>query len=251
MKWLGVAGVGAMLLAAGACSNNKTEQQSPVQSSADGKGTAPPAAVAKQADKAMVRFVNGTVTSKDVAFGDLMPFSGVDARDITAYKELPAERHDFKLFAKDDKANAIATNSEGLTAGKHYTLLAVTAKDGKTSLDNVADDLTPPAAGQAKIRVINLAPGMENVDLYAGGKKDALISGAGLDHPTDYKDVAPSEAALTVRHGMSKRNSAAVKDLTLEAGKLYTVLVFQDKHGALKTKTVEDQFTAAPNGSAS
>ncbi|MDQ2843993.1 MAG: DUF4397 domain-containing protein, partial [Acidobacteriota bacterium] len=188
-KAIAIASVGALLVLSIACSSNKTAETSPVESSGAGKGTAPASATAKQADQALVRFVNATTSTKDLAFGDATPFTGVGAGDATAYQPLPAQRHDFKLFAKGDTATALATDSEGLSSGKHYTVLAVMAKDGKMSIDNVSDDLTPPEAGQAKVRVINLAPGMEDVDLYAGGKKSALISGAGLDHPTDYKDV--------------------------------------------------------------
>ncbi len=252
-KWMLAASLGIALTLTSACSSekSKTAENSPVESSGAGKGTTPPAATAKQADQSFVRFVNGTNASKDLAFGDTTPFTGVGDQDVTSYKSLPAERHDFKLFAKDDKGTPLATNSEGLDAGKHYTVLAVTDKSGKESLDPVSDDLTPPDAGQAKVRVINLAPGMKDIDLYVEGKKSPLISGAGLDHPTDYNNVAPTEAELAVRNGMSKRNSAVVKDVKIEAGKLYTILVFQDKHGKLKVKTVEDQFTAAPNGTAS
>ena len=231
---------GAALLL-GACSTNKTAENAPVASSGDGKGTAPAAATAKQADQALVRFINGTVSSKDLAFGDGTPFTGIDARDVTAYKSLPAERHEFKLFAGENKAQPLATDSEGLTAGKHYTVLAVQDRDGKFTINNVSDDLTPPEAGRAKVRVINLAPGMEKADLYAG-EKSPLISGVGLDHATDYKDVDPAKAELTVRHGMSKRNAVPVKDLTLDAGKLYTILVFQDKGGKVKVKTIKDEF---------
>jgi len=234
-----------VLLALAACSSNKVAENAPVKSGGDGKGTAPASAAAKQVDKALVRFVNGTVASKDLAFGDLTTFAGVDSFDITPYKELPADRHEFKLFAKDQKGEPLATNSEGLSSGKHYTVLAVTEKDGKTTLDPVSDDLTPPSPGMAKVRVINLAPAMKNADLYAGGKKDALISGAGLDRPTSYNDVSPSEAALYLRNSMSKKNSVRVEDMKLKAGKLYTILVFQDKHGKLKVKTIEDEFTAS------
>jgi uncharacterized protein (DUF2141 family) len=233
----------ALAVLNGCSSSNKTAENSSVSSSGDGKGTAPPAATAKQADQAMVRFINGTASSKDLFFGDVAVFTGVDERDVTAYKTLPAERRDFKLFQKDDKTKPLATNSEGLTAGKHYTILAVEDKKGNVSIDSVTDDLTPPEAGRAKVRVINLAPGAEKIDLYAG-EKSPLISGAGLDHPTDYKDVDPAKAELTVRHGMSKKNSAPVKDITLEPGKLYTILVFQDKGGKLKVKTVKDEFTS-------
>jgi hypothetical protein len=207
--------------------------------------------VAKHADVALVRFVNGTTTDKDLAFGDTVPFSGIGDRDVTAYKELPAERHDFKLYAKDDKTTVLATNTEGLSAGKHYTIVAVNNRAGKISLDPVSDGLTPPDAGRAKVRVINLAPGTEKVDLYAEGKTSPIISGAELGDPTDYKDVDPSDASLAVRQGVNKKNSAAIKDFKIEPGKLYTVLVFQNKDGKLKVKMVEDQFTAVPNGAAS
>ncbi len=232
-----------------ACSNNsKVAEHSAVESRGDGKGTAPSSAAAKQADRAMVRFVNGTTEKKDVAFGDLTAFDGVGDRDITAYKELPAERREFKLMSHSDAKEVLATDSEGLSAGKHYTLLAVTEKGGKTTLHNVDDDLTPPDAGKAKVRVINLARGMAKIDLYGAGGKDAIVSGASLNSPTDYKTVDPAETELSVRTGMSKRNSVPIKDLTLKSGKLYTILVFQDKKGALKTKTIEDAFSTAPNG---
>ena len=246
-KLLTVSVLGGLLVIGSGCSS-KTAQTSPVASSGDGKGTAPAADTAKKSDEAMVRFVNATPAAKDLAFGDQTPFSNVHARDITEYKLLPADRKDFKLFLNGDTAKVMATDSEGLSAGKHYMVLAVTAKDGTFSLDNVSDDLTPPAPNMAKVRVINLAPDVENVDLYSSAKKDALISGAGLDHPSDYKEVAPSEGTLNIRNSTSKKEAETVKDLQLEAGKLYTILVFGDKGGKLKVKTVEDVFTDAPNG---
>jgi hypothetical protein len=242
-------GLGCLLVVGTACSGNKTAQQSPVASSGAGSGTAPAADAAKKADNALVRFVNATPSSKDLAFGETTPFSNVKADDATAYQSLPAERHDFKLFVNGETNKVMATNSEGLTAGKHYTVVAVTEKDGTFKLDPVTDDLTPPASGKVKVRVINLAPGVENVDLYSSAQKDAVISGAGLDSPTDYKEIAPSDGTLNIRNSTSKRMGEPVKDLNLQAGKLYTILVFSDKHGKLKVKTIEDVFTNAPNGS--
>jgi uncharacterized protein (DUF2141 family) len=247
-KWAGTCALGILLITGGCSSSSKIAEQSPVTTKGDGKGTAPSSAMARKADVALVRFVNATATTKDLGFGDAVPFTGVDADDITPYKELPAERHELKLIAKDSHGGApLATNSEGLTAGKHYTVIAYTEKNGKAKLDPISDDLTLPAPGQAKVRLINLAPSMEKVDLYAGGKKSPLISGATLASATDFKDVDPSEAELTVRHGISKKNSAPVKDLNLKPGKLYTIVVFEDKHHNVKVKSVEDQFKAAPS----
>src|SRR3954447_12950668 len=171
-----VAALTGTLLLGTACSNNsKVAQQSAVESRGDGKGTAPSSAAAKQADRAMVRFVNGTTAKKDVVFGDATAFDGVGDRDITAYKELPAERREFKLMAHDGKT-VLATDSEGLSAGKHYTLLAVAEEGGTVALHNVDDDLTPPDAGKAKVRIINLAPATSKIDLYGSGGKDSIIS---------------------------------------------------------------------------
>lgn len=237
-------GLGVLLVMAAACSR-ETRETAAVTSSGDGKGTAPASAEVKKDDQALVRFVNATPSSKDLAFGETTPFSNVKSSDVTEYKTLPATRGDFKLFVNGDDAKAMATNSEGLTAGKHYTVLAVTGKDGTFSLDPVADDLTPPSAGKAKVRVINLAPGVADVDLYSSAKKSALISGAGLDHPTDYTEVVPSEGTLDIRNSMNKRDDQSIKDVQLEAGKLYTILVFGNQNGKLKVKTIEDTFTAA------
>lgn len=239
---------GTILLGTACSNNSKVAENSAIESRGDGKGTAPSSAAAKEADRAMVRFVNGTTEKKDVAFGDLTAFDGVGDRDITAYKEVPAERREFKLMTHGGGKEVLATDSEGLGAGKHYTLLAVTDKEGKATLHNIDDDLTPPDAGKAKVRVINLARGMAKIDLYGSGGKDSIISGAALNSPTDYKTVDPTETELSVRTGANKRNSVPIKDIDLKSGKLYTILVFQDKKGALKTKTIEDTFSAAPNG---
>jgi len=243
-RFVVAAGLGALLVMGAACSR-ETRETAAVTSGGDGKGTAPASAEVKKDDQALVRFVNATPSSKDLAFGETTPFSNVKASDVTEYKTLPATRGDFKLFVNGDNAKAMATNSEGLAAGKHYTVLAVTGKDGTFTLDPVADDLTPPSAGKAKVRVINLAPGVADVDLYSSAKKSALISGAGLDHPTDYTEVVPSEGTLDIRNSLNKRDDQSVKDMQLEAGKLYTILVFGEQNGKLKVKTIEDSFTAA------
>src|SRR5438270_9596101 len=108
--WCLVALTGTLLLGSACSNNSKVAEHSAVESSADGKGTAPSSAAAKQADRAMVRFVNGTTPKKDVVFGDATAFDGVGDRDITAYKELPAERREFKLMAHDGKT-VLATDS--------------------------------------------------------------------------------------------------------------------------------------------
>ncbi len=241
------AGVCACMILGVGCS--KPGEHSPVASGGDGKGTAPAADVAKKTDDAMVRFVNATPSAKDLAFGDATPFTDVKSRDITEYKLLPAVRHDFKLYINGANSQALATDSEGLKAGTHYTLLAVTQPDGSFKLENINDDLTPPDPGKAKVRVIDAAPGATSVDLFAGADNRSLLSNSSLGHATDYKQVMPSAANLSVKIPGQQQNNSPVKDMQLEAGKLYTIVVFGDRDGKIKVKTVEDVFTDVPNGS--
>lgn len=239
----------ACLILGTGCS--KPGEHSAVESSGAGKGTAPAADVAKKTDDAMVRFVNATPSAKDLAFGDATQFTDVKARDVTGYKLVPAERHDFKLFLNGSNAQAMATDSEGLTAGKHYTVVAVTQPDGSFKLDDIADDLMPPDPGKAKVRIINAAPDASTVDLFTGADNRALFSNTALGQATDYKQVIPSEANLSIQVSGQPKSEAPVKDVELQPGKLYTILVFGDKNGKIKVKTVEDEFTDVPDGTKS
>src|SRR5438309_6580890 len=147
-----------LLLGGTACSGNKVAEHSSLDSKRDGKGTAPSSASARQADRAMVRFINGTSDSRNLLFGDVVVFSDVGEHSITEFKQLPAERHQFKLVSSDDPKRTVAMDSEGLSAGKHYTVLALLPRDGTPKLKNVNDELVPPGASRSKVRVITLAP---------------------------------------------------------------------------------------------
>jgi hypothetical protein len=243
-RFILAAGLGALLIMGAACSRETSEKAS-VTSSGDGKGTAPASAEVKKEDQALVRFVNATPSSKDLAFGATTPFSNVKAGDATEYMSLPAKRNDFKLYVNGDNSKTVATDSEGLDAGKHYTVVAETEKDGTFTLKNIADDLTPPKAGNAKVRVINLDPAVKDVDLYSSITKSAIVTGVGLDHATNYENIEPTDGSLDIRNTASKKDDQPVKDLEMQAGKLYTILVFGDKNGKLKVKTIEDVFNTA------
>lgn len=231
----------AFLIISTGCANKTTEEASKTKAGAQ-TSTAPAGEQAKAASAALVRFINATATPKDLYFGDAPAFTEAAFKKVTPYRELPAQRHEFKLYARGNTSELLASDSEGLTAGKHYTILAVDQKDGKPTLNAINDDLAAPAAERAKVRVINAAPGIADVDLYAANKKSALISGAGFNHVTDYKEVEPATTELMVRHGTSKRGEAVLKNVTLEAGKLYTLLVFGGKGQTLTAETVEDQL---------
>jgi hypothetical protein len=175
---LGICGV---LGFAGACSSNKTTEQA-VQTKAPGQNSSSPAgADAKKADRALVRFVNATAEPKDLYFGDTAVFQNIGNKKVTRYMEVPSERHEFKLMAAGQPATgtALASDSEGPGAGKHYTVVASVNKSGKAELTSLDDNLVTPTAGQAKIRVINTVPGFD-VDVYVPGKEDCACQRRGI-----------------------------------------------------------------------
>jgi hypothetical protein len=104
----------------------------------------------------------------DLWFGDMKVFSNVAFKEVTPYVEVPAERHDFKLqLAGDTQTTAPATNSEGLSAGGHYTIVAErkNGDKGGYTLDAMNDDLKVPTDGKAKVRVVNAAVGLGKIDV--------------------------------------------------------------------------------------
>jgi len=242
-KFIALAAVTTGVLLSSACSNKVTREGTTTTSSNGGSSTAPAGAEAKAADRALVRFINATGDPKDLYFGDMKAFSGTAPGSTTAYVEMPTERHDFKLFGAGAPAgDPLASNSEGLTGGKHYTVVAMNKDNGKQTLDAVADDFVRPEVGRAKVRVVNAAPGAGDVDIYQGNTTTALLSGVGVDHISNYKEVDPTVAELAVRRGGSKKDELKIKDLNLMPDRFYTIVVMGDKGGPLKSQVIQDQF---------
>jgi len=157
--------------------------------------------------------------------------------------EIPAERHDFKMFSSgNDAGDPLATNSEGPSAGKHYTIVAMNKDNGKADLNAVIDDLVRPDVGKTKVRVINTSYAAGDVDIYQAGTTNALISGAGVDHATNYKQIDPTTAELDIRRGGSKKNEVKLTDVNLKPDKFYTILITGTKGMPIKAQVIEDQF---------
>lgn len=256
----------------------KTEE--PTTSTAAGRTSMSPSGQQAANQKmALVRFVNATGQPMDLWFGDTKPFSDTAYKTVTPYRELPGERHDFQLRPAGQANNGepSAKNSEGLTGGAHYTVVALLDKDGKLKLNVIKDNLSEPSNDRAKVRVINAAP--EEVEVFSPVKRkgeentadraanpvrvdrtdrarneDKWFGGVNSDHATDYKDVDPVNSTLTIRPSASKGHPGAGVNVPVDfaAGKMYTLVVTgADKGHALDVVTVVDELTGTPAASAS
>lgn len=228
------------LVAMAAGCNRSTERPSSTATSEGSASQAPAGKVAERHDLALVRFVNATAGAPavDVWSGDAKAFPNVSYRTVTAYRTLPGERHEFKVRrAGQDTAEPLAESSEGLGDGKHYTVVALKKDDGSVTIHTFKDEMTMPAVGKAKVRVIHAAPNVGDIDvLRASGD---LFDGVDFDSATDYKEVASWRGALLVRKDTGGGYVLRLDNVKLQANRMYTVIVTGGKKG--EAVVVEDE----------
>ena len=213
-----------------------------------GTSTAPSGQEAASQKKALVRFAQDVSETQspsvDLWFGDMKVFSNVGYKQITPYVEVPAERHDFKIQrAGETQVTALATSSEGLAAGGHYTIVAErhSAKDQQLALDVLKDDLSVPATGKSKLRVVNATVGLGKIDMY--GPDGKLFTGIGERSSTSYKDVPPTAGTIEVRRADKKTDVLRITKANLQAGKIYTIVVSGGSGAPIESVIVADQQT--------
>lgn len=211
--------------------NTRTAQERPM--------TERPATQAST-ERAYVRFINADATKEklDLYFGDGKAFSGIGYRQVTAYQPMPTERGTFRVRVPEMSSD-LATNSEGLWAGRYYTLLAAAKNNGETTLDAISDGFDAPSAGKAKVRVINASTNAGDVDLWVAGTRNELLDGVDPDSASSFKEVDPTTAAIEVRRDDKKGMPVKVADMPIQAGKLYTVLVTGDRNKLTATPIEE------------
>ena len=242
---LGLLMVALLLMAA--CSSEPKQTQ-PVTSKTDaGTSTAPPAKDVKQRDNALVRVINAVpgATSFDVFADDQKVFEGVSFKSVTPYKELSENRHTFRVRqAGQDNAQAVAENSEGLSGGKHYTIVVMPGTNDKATLYVLNDNITPPPAEKAEVRLIHASPDAGEVDVVDKQGNKKLFSGVNFEKETSYMDIEPAKTTLEVRPEGQDKALLTVPNVNFEKGKFYTIVVAGHAKGTpkLQAMMVEDQL---------
>jgi LPXTG-motif cell wall-anchored protein len=175
-------------------------------------------------------YVNGNLTLNNVPF-----FTASD------YLDLPAGSYQIQVTPTGQPASAAVIDATAtVEAGKAYTI-AATGEVANIQATIVADDLTPPAAGKAKVKVYHFSPDAPAVDVkLADGT--ALISNLAFPDASDYLEVDAGSYDLQVT---PNGDSTVVIDLAgtaLEAGNIYSVFATN----VVASITPEVAVTAAP-----
>ena len=236
-----IGAVAALSLSVGACQRDSTQNAPVTTTTAAGQSAAPAAAAVEERDNALVRVVHAVPAGStvDVWADDERVFDGLAYKAVTAYREVPGERFSFKVRpAGMAQAEPIATNSEGLDDGDHYTIFAVPGDNAGASLRVVKDDHSLPAAGKARLRVVHASSDAGEIDIYAAGRRDPLFDGVHFQSVSTYRDVDPVAGTVTIRPEGEANAMLTLRDVRFDAGKTYTVVVV----GRVKTSPKIDAF---------
>ena len=116
-------------------------------------------------------------------------------------------------------------------ADQAYTLAALGTKADAT-IRALQDDLRPPTAGSAKVRLMPAASNAQQVTVTAAGGP-TLAEQAVFGRPTGYAEVPAGTWKLTAQGSGGAQNASLTADVSVTAGDVYTLLVLDKPGGGL------------------
>lgn len=169
-----------------------------------------------------------TLRLEDVGYGVLSDFERVPVGSYNA-SMVPA--------GSPEGTAPVLSATLRVEEGQAYTAVAVGLQDD-LSVTVLEDDLTPPPAGQARVRLVQAANGAPVVDVTAQNGP-VLAEDARFGTATGYA-VVPAGSWTVEVTPVEGDVQATTADLQLEAGSVHTVLVLDDPAGGLTVRTAID-----------
>ncbi|WP_420118460.1 DUF4397 domain-containing protein, partial [Micromonospora sp.] len=128
----------------------------------------------------------------------------------------------------------VLTTEVALRAGEAYTVAGV-GRYADLGLRVLADDLSAPAAGRAKVRVVQASVRAPVVDV-AADDGPTIADAVRFATTTDYRQVEPGRWRLRLGGGGGPGTDVEV---TLTGGRVYSLLVLDGKRGGLTVELRE------------
>ena len=137
------------------------------------------------------------------------------------YAPWPAGHHTVVVTPVNQPAQELLRTDVDLTDGQQLTLAVMGSAPAVTSLV-LADDNTPPAAGEAKVRFVHGATDVPPVNVDARGRP-ALASGVGFRTATSYQSVPAGSYTLDLRPTDQPDLTVATPLVNLSPGQIVTI----------------------------
>ncbi len=165
---------------------------------------------------------------------------------LTAYQSLKPGVYGvaMRLAGSSATSTPAVTWSVDVKAGAAYTVAAI-GKPGQLANRLLTDDLTPPAAGKARIRLIQGAPSAQSVTVSAV-QGPVLAQNVPYGATTGYADVPQGRWALKIT--AAGKTSATSVDVA--AGGVYSLTVVQGSNGVLQLRTSSNDLATGTDGKA-
>ena len=209
-------------------------------------------ALAQGADDAHVRVahLSPDAPNVDVYVNGEPALTDVPYTTISEYLPLPAGTQQVTVYATGDTTTPVIDTPVELAAGGAYTVAAVgLLADESLTAQVYEDDLSAPAEGNSKVRVVHASPDAGPVDIVPRGG-DALVSGLEFPSASPYAEVPAGTYTLDVNAAGTDQTALTVPDAALASGANYSafavgtvyadslqVLLVQDNAGATATAT--------------
>lgn len=205
-----------------ACSE-PTKEPSVTTTSEGDLTAAPPGKVAAQENVALVRFINADSEERSATIfaGDNKVYSDISYKGITAYTAVDRGYTQFKLRSGSGSEDLASTRRE-LFPGRHYTVIALPRRDGKSRLVSVSDNLSALDPGEARLRVINATKNVDDLALYEAGTNNRIVRAVDAGSFTTFTELQPGLVELRPKMDAPPMKLAM---LPVQAGSLYTFIV--------------------------
>lgn len=200
-----------------------------------------------QADaKVRVAHFSPDAPAVDVYVDGKKKLSNVPYQAMSDYLALPAGSHTFEVRAAGTPATGVPAikAAPDLAAGKSYTVAAV-GKLATITGQVYEDDVTPPAAGKAKVRVIHAAADVPEVDVAVKGGA-VLFPKVAFNAATPYTELAAGSYDLEIR-AAGTTNVLLGRPVTVQPGGIYTIAAVG---GGDKPASLRGFVDVAPNATA-
>jgi Domain of unknown function (DUF4397) len=185
------------------------------------------------------------------------PLQNVPYGTVSPYLPLPAGTQNVKVYPAGDTSSPVIDTPVDLAAGGAYTIGAVgLVSDGSLGAQVYQDDLTPPAQGNAKLRVVHASPDAGPVDVVPAGGAP-LVSGLQFPNASPYAQVPAGTYTLNVNAAGTNTTAISVPNATVASGGVYSafavgtasagnldVILVQDSAG--KTEPLPDTGGISP-----
>jgi hypothetical protein len=182
-----------------------------------------PAPPAEGRADARFRFVHAVQGGPmvDLLIDDEMRAERLEFTHLTGYLPLAPGEHALKVVPTGG-GTPVITGTFGVESDKFFTLMMIgTASEPRAVI--VVDDNSPPVAGQARVRLINVSPDVGPVD--AGSGRDLWFDGITYPHESGYEPVLAGRYAVSVWPSSADDPILVTPGVTLKAGHVHTLFL--------------------------